>query len=260
MTQNITIHTDGSCQGNPGPGGWAAIIEIPDWMNATLRGGDPQTTNNRMELTAAIEGLRKLERIIGASEEPVVLRSDSKYLCDAFNQGWIENWHRNGWRTAKKEPVKNRDLWVELEALTRGKQITWSWVKGHNGDHFNELCDRIANEEAEAARMSREGRPEPDPEAGTPKNTQPDPEAGTPKNTQPDPEADPDGSLAMRILADVFTAAAKAEDFEDFRERLGEFEKTIQWSELIHGRPPAGSQGPREALYEHPVDVDDLSF
>ena len=246
MTQNITIHTDGSCQGNPGPGGWAAIIEIPDWMNATLRGGDPQTTNNRMEMTAAIEGLRKLERIAGAPEEPVVLRSDSKYLCDAFNQGWIENWHRNGWRTAKKEPVKNRDLWEELEKLASGKKIAWTWVKGHSGDHFNELCDRIAKEEAEAARMSRESGP--------------DPEDGTHENSQPDPEASPNGALAMRILADIFTAAAKAEDFEDFRERLGEFEKTIQWSELIHGGSPAGAQGPREALYEYPVDVDDLPF
>ena len=130
MTQNITIHTDGSCHGNPGPGGWATVIEVPDWKNCTLRGGDPQTTNNRMEMTAAIEGLRQLERIAGAPEGPVVLRSDSKYLCDAFNRGWIENWHRNGWRTAKKEPVKNRDLWEELEALTKGKQITWSLGQG----------------------------------------------------------------------------------------------------------------------------------
>ena len=246
MTQSITIHTDGSCHGNPGPGGWAAIIEIPDWTNATLRGGDPQTTNNRMELTAAIKGLRELERITGASEEPVVLRSDSKYLCDAFNKGWIENWHRNGWRTAKREPVKNRDLWEELEALTEGKMITWSWVKGHDGDHFNELCDRIANEEAEAARMSKESRP--------------GPEAGTPENSQMEPEASSNGAEAIRILAGVFTAAATAEDFEDFRELLSEFEKTVRWGELIHGGPPAGSQGPREALYESSVDVDDLPF
>ena len=258
MPQNITIHTDGSCHGNPGPGGWAAIIEIPDWTNATLRSGALETTNNRMEMTAAIEGLRALERITGASEEPVVLRYDSKYLCDAFNQDWILNWKCNGWRTAKKESVKNRDLWEELEALTRGKHITWSWVKGHNGNYFNELCNRIANEEAETARMSRESRTEP--EAGTPKNSQPDPEAETPRESGREPEAGPNGSLAVRILADVFTAAAKAEDFEDFRERLGEFEKTIQWSKLIHGRPPAGSQGPREALYEHAVDVDDLPF
>ena len=246
MTQSITIHTDGSCHGNPGPGGWAAIIEILDWKNTTLRGGAPETTNNRMELTAAIEGLRALAQILGASEDPVVLRSDSKYLCDAFNQDWILNWKCNGWRTAKKGPVKNRDLWEELEALTRGKQITWSWVKGHNGDYFNELCDRIANEEAEAARMSKESRP--------------GPEAGTPESNRPEPEASSNGAEAIRILADVFTAAATAEDFEDFRERLIEFEKTIQWSELIHGRPPAGSQGPREALYECPVDVDDLPF
>ena len=246
MTQNITIHTDGSCHGNPGPGGWAAIIEVPDWKNRTLRGGALETTNNRMEMTAAIEGLRALERIPGASEEPVILQSDSKYLCDAFNKGWIENWHRNGWRTAKKEPVKNRDLWVELEALTKGKKITWVWVKGHSGDYFNELCDRIANEEAEAAGTSMESRP--------------DPEAGTPKNSRPDPESIPNGAEAVRILADVFTAAARAEDFDDFRELLGEFEKNIRWNELIYGRPQTGPQGPREALYECPVDVDDLPF
>ena len=253
MTQNITIHTDGSCQGNPGPGGWAAIIEIPDWMNATLRGGDPQTTNNRMELTAAIEGLRKLERITGASEEPVVLRSDSKYLCDAFNQGWIRNWQHNGWRTAKKEPVKNRDLWEELEKLASGKRIVWTWVKGHSGDHFNELCDRIAKEEAEtAARQGKAGFRETqeesqDNDSENAADTQPAREAGP---SGPEPEAGLDGDMAVRILADVFTAAAKAEDFDDFRELLSEFEKNIQWNELIHGRPQAGSQGTREALHE----------
>ena len=246
MTQSITIHTDGSCHGNPGPGGWAAIIEIPDWKNTTLRGGALETTNNRMELTAAIEGLRTLERIPETSEEPVVLRSDSKYLCDAFNRGWIANWNRNGWRTANGGEVKNQDLWKELEALTQGKVITWSWIKGHTGDHFNELCDRIANEEAEAARMTKETRPKP--------------EAETSVNRGPDPEADSNDAMAMRILADIFTAADRSHDFEDFRERLGEIEKTIRWNALIHGEPPAGSQGPREALYEDPVDVDDLPF
>ena len=114
-----------------------------------------------------------------------------------------------------------------------GKKITWSWVKGHSGDYFNELCDRIANEEAEAAGMSRESRPEPDP----------DPEAGTPENSRPDPESIPNGAEAVRILADVFTAAARAEDFDDFRELLGEFEKNIRWNELIYGRPQTGPQG-----------------
>ena len=167
-----------------------------------------------MELTAAIEGLRELERITGASEDPVVLKSDSKYLCDAFNRGWIENWNRNGWRTANGGEVKNQDLWKELEALTQGKVITWSWIKGHTGDHFNELCDRIANEEAEATRMTKE--------------TQPKSKYGTPVNSRPGPEADSNDALAMRILADIFTAAAQAENFEEFRERLAEFEKNIR--------------------------------
>ena len=92
------------------------------------------------------------------------------------------------------------------------------------------------------------------------RESRPDPEAGTPENSRPDPEAIPNGDVAVRILADVFTAAAKAEDFDDFRELLSEFEKNIQWNELIHGRPQTGPQGPREALYEYPVDVDDLPF
>ena len=244
MTQSITIHTDGSCHGNPGPGGWAAIIEIPDWKNATLRGGALETTNNRMELTAAIEGLRTLERIPETSEDPVVLRSDSKYLCDAFNRGWIENWNRNGWRTANGGEVKNQDLWKELEALTIGKKITWSWIKGHTGDHFNELCDRIANEEAEAARMSKE--------------TQPKSKYGTPVNGRPGPEADSSDALAMRILADIFIAAAQAEDFRGFRERLAELEESIQWSELVHGEPQAALY--EHQMYEPPLYEDDLPF
>ena len=250
MTQSITIHTDGSCHGNPGPGGWAAIIEIPDWKNATLRGGALETTNNRMELTAAIEGLRELERITGASEEPVVVRSDSKYLCDAFNRGWIENWHRNRWRTAKREPVKNRDLWYELEALTKGKKITWSWIKGHTGDHFNELCDQIANEEAEIARVSREKRMS--------MENRPEPEAKTPVNSGPDPQTDSNGTLAVRILADIFIAADEAEDFRGFRERLAELEESIQWSELVHGEPQAALY--EHQMYEPPLYEDDLPF
>ena len=242
MTQNITIHTDGSCQGNPGPGGWAAIIEIPDWMNATLRGGDPQTTNNRMELTAAIEGLRKLERITGASEEPVVLRSDSKYLCDAFNQGWIRNWQHNGWKTAKKEPVKNRDLWEELEKLASGKKIAWTWVKGHSGDHFNELCDRIAKEEAEtAARQGKAGFRE------TREESQ-DNDSENAADTQPAREAGPSGpepvqAGTMQVLELVFTAAADATSFEDFQERMNRLQKSIDW------QPPCGSSPAWEDEY-----------
>ena len=147
--QTTQIHTDGSCHGNPGPGGWAAVILTPSGNNITRRGGSPETTNNRMELTAAIQGLRALRDIPETQGRPVVLHSDSKYLTDAFNKFWITNWQNNGWRNASRKPVANREFWEELAALAMQHSITWQWVKGHSGDQFNELCDRIANEEAD---------------------------------------------------------------------------------------------------------------
>ena len=151
MIEVIKIHTDGSCHGNPGPGGWAAIILNPLGMNMTLRGRSPETTNNRMELTAATKGLQALDSLPEARGLPIVLHSDSKYVIDAFNQGWIANWQRNGSRNAKRQEVANRELWEEVLPLTEGRKITCQWVRGHSGDHFNELCDRIANEEADLA-------------------------------------------------------------------------------------------------------------
>ena len=153
MSEIVNIHTDGSCLGNPGPGGWAVVIITPgDMENRTLRGGDPRTTNNQMELRAAIEGIRGLEGIFGSAQGlDVTLHSDSQYLCKAFNDNWIGGWLKRGWRTSKKQPVLNREMWEELIRVTRGINITWQWVKGHSGDYFNEMCDRIAREEAEAA-------------------------------------------------------------------------------------------------------------
>ena len=147
----VQIHTDGSCHGNPGPGGWAAIILTDDGQNRTIKGRKAFTTNNEMELTAAIMGLRALEEMSWTQGLPVVVHTDSKYVSDAFLQGWIANWQRNGWRTAKKQPVANRELWEQLIPLVAEHSVIWQWVKGHSGDYWNELCDQVANEQADIA-------------------------------------------------------------------------------------------------------------
>lgn len=151
MPDAITIHTDGACAGNPGPGGFAAIVESPKHGELVIIGGDPQTTNNRMELSAVIEALKAVNSGKAAGDVPVIVRADSKYVTDCFNQNWIAVWRRNGWRTAKKQPVLNQDLWQELLAETEGRSVKWEWVKGHNGDPMNERCDRLAVAQAQAA-------------------------------------------------------------------------------------------------------------
>ena len=136
MTE-VVIYTDGACSRNPGPGGWGVVLR---W-NATekeLHGGDPQTTNNRMELMAAIQALEALNR-----PEKVQLHTDSKYLLDGITR-WIRGWQRNGWKTAARQPVKNVDLWQRLVAAMAPHQVRWTWVKGHNGDPGNERADELA--------------------------------------------------------------------------------------------------------------------
>ena len=147
----VQMHTDGSCHGNPGPGGWAAIILTDDGQNRTTTGGKAFTTNNEMELIPAIMGLRALEEMSWTQGHPVVVHTDSKYVSDAFLQGWIANWQRNGWGTAKKQPVANRELWEQIIPLVAEHSVTWQWVKGHSGDCWNELCDQVANEQADMA-------------------------------------------------------------------------------------------------------------
>lgn len=154
MTDAILVNTDGSCIGNPGPGGYAAIIDACG-DRVTVSGGDPSSTNQRMELTAALEALRLINEEIdptGRESLRITIRSDSQYLCNAFNQGWLANWQRNGWRNAKKRPVENQDLWRDLLSQVRTHRIAWAWVKGHSGDPMNEECDRIANDQARLAR------------------------------------------------------------------------------------------------------------
>ncbi len=135
--ERVTIHTDGACSGNPGPGGWGAILQYRE-AEKELYGGEPETTNNRMELTAAIEALAALKRAA-----PVDLYTDSKYLRDGVTE-WIHNWKRNGWKTSSKKPVKNADLWQRLDDLLNRHSVDWHWVKGHAGHDLNERADELA--------------------------------------------------------------------------------------------------------------------
>ncbi|MBB4155021.1 ribonuclease HI [Sphingomonas jinjuensis] len=140
----VEIATDGACKGNPGPGGWGALIRYGE-HEKELAGGEPVTTNNRMELTAAIEALKVLTRPC-----TIKLSTDSKYVMDGLTR-WIHGWRKNGWRTADKKPVKNAELWQELFVLSQRHQIEWIWVKGHAGHPDNERVDKLASDAAVAA-------------------------------------------------------------------------------------------------------------
>ena len=137
MTQ-VQIYTDGACRGNPGPGGWAALL-ISGAKRKELSGAEPETTNNRMELMAAISGLGALKRRCS-----VKLYTDSKYVLQGLTE-WLPQWKARGWRTAAREPVKNKDLWEKLDAAAAAQDIEWHWVKGHSGDEGNEYVDALAN-------------------------------------------------------------------------------------------------------------------
>ncbi len=139
MADQVTIHTDGACSGNPGPGGWGAVLQF-NGNAKELKGGAPLTTNNQMELTAAIEALNALNRPCS-----VALYTDSSYVKDGLTK-WIHNWKRNGWKTAAKKPVKNVELWQALDEAVKRHQIEWHWLKGHAGDEMNERADALANE------------------------------------------------------------------------------------------------------------------
>ncbi len=134
----VEIFTDGACRGNPGPGGWGALLRFGT-EEKTLHGGDRETTNNRMELTAVIEALSALKRPC-----EVKLTSDSTYVLKGI-QEWLPNWKKRGWKTASKKPVKNADLWQKLDELIQLHNIDWFWVKGHSGHRENEIADELAN-------------------------------------------------------------------------------------------------------------------
>ncbi|MCH8135986.1 MAG: ribonuclease HI [Proteobacteria bacterium] len=138
MSKTIEIYTDGACRGNPGPGGWGVLM-IKGQHRKTMHGGEHETTNNRMEMTAAIEALNALK-----NGQRVVLHTDSKYVMDGVNE-WLPNWKKRGWMTASKKPVKNKDLWQMLDEAVARHKIDWRWVRGHDGNPGNEEADGLAN-------------------------------------------------------------------------------------------------------------------
>ena len=150
--KQIELFTDGACSGNPGPGGWGTILRYQG-HEKELSGGEANTTNNRMELIAVIEGLKALK-------EPceVILTSDSKYVCDAIQKGWAKSWQRNHWKKSDKTPAKNPELWEELLRLLEIHHVRINWVRGHNGHPENERCDQLAV--AQSKKFARKERPD----------------------------------------------------------------------------------------------------
>lgn len=139
MSEPVVIYTDGACRGNPGPGGWGVVLQYHDQIRE-IYGGEQQTTNNRMELMAAIMALESLKKSC-----KVQLITDSKYVLKGITE-WMTNWKARGWKTASKKPVKNEDLWRRLDAAIEQYDIQWQWVKGHSGNAGNDLADRLANQ------------------------------------------------------------------------------------------------------------------
>lgn len=146
MSKQVVIHSDGACKGNPGPGGWGAVLEYGD-ARKLLHGGELETTNNRMELMAAIQALATLRRPC-----KVAIYTDSQYMRKGITE-WLPNWKRNGWMTAAKKPVKNADLWKRLDDAARQHDISWHWIRGHSGHPGNELADQLANKGVDEIRM-----------------------------------------------------------------------------------------------------------
>jgi ribonuclease HI len=144
MNTKVVIYTDGACRGNPGPGGWGVVLGFQD-KQKTLNGYAPETTNNRMELIAVIEALRALKRSCD-----IEINTDSKYVMQGITE-WLHNWKRNGWKTAAKKPVKNVDLWQQLDDEVNRHEVDWRWVKGHSGVAGNEHADQLANAAIDAA-------------------------------------------------------------------------------------------------------------
>lgn len=144
LLEKITLSTDGACLGNPGPGGWAALLRFEE-KEKMISGGEPDTTNNRMELLAVISGLNALKRPC-----EVTIVTDSQYVMKAFKEGWLDKWQENGWKTADRKPVKNQELWEELLAAVDRHTVHWKWVKGHNGHPDNERVDEEARRQAES--------------------------------------------------------------------------------------------------------------
>lgn len=149
-SNEIVIYTDGGCSGNPGPGGWGVVV-IYNGQARQLSGGEHNTTNNRMELMAAINALSIVVNTEVFKGLPVTVNIDSQYVKNGITS-WIKGWKAKGWRTSDKKPVKNQDLWEKLDALNSSLNVTWNWVKGHAGVQYNEVCDQLCQEEIEKHR------------------------------------------------------------------------------------------------------------
>ena len=248
MSEAINIYTDGACTDNPGPGGWAAIILTLQGTNLTVRGRDPSSTNNRMDLTAAVNALHQLDHLIPQPwDVPVILHSNSKYLTNAFNENWLDKWQKNGWSTSLGKPVSNRDLWDELLPLAKLGNITWQWVKGHSGNHFNKLCDQMATEEAkmaaEEAQMTAEEAQMATEEAETaarqaaarPHETPDDFQTGSRYELEP-VQVEP-----MKVLELIFAVVNEAKSFKHFKEQMarlgGEYQLGTILQEILMPSP-----------------------
>ena len=209
--RKVTIHTDGACRPNPGPGGFAAIIITPDNGRITVTGGHPDTTNNRMEMAAVSEALQLIREQMDTSDVHITVASDSKYIVDAFRQDWMGNWSRNGWKTRDGDPVKNQPTWKALIERAQGLSIEWTWVRGHSGDPGNEEADRLAQAQAAVAKEQGRywisvGNPRAQPEA-------------YPPAPGDNPEEDNATEWCARVLQEVVTALSESDTFTDFRDR-----------------------------------------
>ena len=149
----IVVYTDGGCSGNPGPGGWGIVV-IADGLAKQLSGGEQYTTNNRMELMAAINALSVIKNTPSFAGRPVVVNIDSQYVKNGITS-WIHSWKAKGWKTADKKPVKNQELWETLDALNSSLNVTWNWVKGHAGIEYNEICDSLCQAEIAKAKGAK---------------------------------------------------------------------------------------------------------
>lgn len=143
--EEIIVYTDGGCSGNPGPGGWGIVV-IANGEARQLSGGEKITTNNRMELTAAISALSVIQNTPSFNEKKIIVNIDSQYVKNGITV-WIKSWKQKGWKTADKKPVKNQDLWQQLDELNSNLNVEWNWVKGHAGIEYNEICDQLCQKE-----------------------------------------------------------------------------------------------------------------
>ena len=143
--EDIVVYTDGGCHGNPGPGGWGIVV-IADGVAKQLSGGEKFTTNNKMELTAAIAALSVIKNTPSFAGRKVVVNIDSQYVKNGITT-WIHSWKKKGWITSDKKPVKNQELWIQLDNLNSSMEVTWNWVKGHAGVEYNEICDQLCQSE-----------------------------------------------------------------------------------------------------------------